>query len=432
MIICEKKIELKMILQYILIVLIMYLSGNVFFKDFNYSYSVVIVFLFSILVNLYIVKKNRYRINILAIAILMIYAILMILTIILNNEFKVSSYIAILIQLLIAILTCRVIPINRFKRYYIKIITFFAISSLIFHIIGLLYPNFVTIFPKTEALASTNYYNAIIHVYQTLVGYDKLVFFPRNAGIFWEPGVYQAYLNIGLIFLLDIITKNEHAIKNRRLIFISLIITIITTYSTTGYLILIILLIIYRKQIIKLLELKNLLIKFRNIKNIKILIAIYSLAGLIIIFVGKEIFSAIGLISTKYLVDVSNVFERISFDKLSLLFSDIKTFFFGISFTKYFTSTSSIWNSIIQTALVFGAPFTIILLSQYFVASKYVVQHRFLLFSVLIIVFSTESLFWRPFFLYFAFVIIERVHFKRKKEKMSETESKVDLPILVE
>ena len=55
----------------------------------------------------------------------------------------------------------------------------------------------------------------------------------RNAGIFWEPGILQSYLNI-LFFLEASIFKS-----NKKLLFL-IIIAIISTYSTTGLFLLII------------------------------------------------------------------------------------------------------------------------------------------------------------------------------------------------
>ena len=60
--------------------------------------------------------------------------------------------------------------------------------------------------------------------------------FVRNQGWFWEPGILQIFLNI-LLFIEGFIVK-----RNKWTIFL-LIIAIITTYSTTGILIMIILLV---------------------------------------------------------------------------------------------------------------------------------------------------------------------------------------------
>jgi hypothetical protein len=53
----------------------------------------------------------------------------------------------------------------------------------------------------------------------------------RNWGPFWEPGVYQTYLILAIIFLLF----DDTGIKKRNLSLIILTVTLITTFSTTGF-----------------------------------------------------------------------------------------------------------------------------------------------------------------------------------------------------
>lgn len=64
-------------------------------------------------------------------------------------------------------------------------------------------------------------------------------FVVRNSGFCWEPGVYQIYINIVLFLNLNYISK----VKKWELII--LFISLLTTYSTTGYLIFFIIIIIY-------------------------------------------------------------------------------------------------------------------------------------------------------------------------------------------
>lgn len=71
--------------------------------------------------------------------------------------------------------------------------------------------------------------NFIIYTLQTDYNYSYI----RNAGPFWEPGVFAIFLNIGLFFNL-FLKKVFFEITN-----ILFIICIITTFSTTGYIALI-------------------------------------------------------------------------------------------------------------------------------------------------------------------------------------------------
>lgn len=60
-------------------------------------------------------------------------------------------------------------------------------------------------------------------------------FSPRNAGMFWEPGAFQGYLNLALIFLAFI--KSEIPKKDYQFSFFILSAAVLTTLSTTGYIV---------------------------------------------------------------------------------------------------------------------------------------------------------------------------------------------------
>lgn len=356
---------------------------------FHYNTSVLFVLIYTLFVYFLIPVKNKFSIQ--QILSLLIYGILIVITVLYNKDWKFSSYLALYMQMIIALLATKIIPVDLFKKIYINIITFLALFSLFFYVIGIVYPEVAFLFPKTDAIASVDYYNVVIYVYQALIGYGHFLLTPRNAGIFWEPGAYQAFLNIGLIFLLDLVKKDAKNRKNSGMIFITLLFTVISTSSTTGYIISLLIILSYRHEILQIL----------NIKKMKDLVFIIVVIVVGIFFISKQIYSAFILINNKYVTGSTSFVARLSLDMIIML-ADVKTLFFGMSFMNYF-KTSSIWNSIIQTMVVFGFPFTLLLLFNYIRSSISFVKKRWLLCLILIIIFSTESLFWRPFFLYFAF-----------------------------
>lgn len=74
----------------------------------------------------------------------------------------------------------------------------------------------------------------------------------RNFGMFWEPGCYQSFLNLALLFFVQKIDVNW--MKNRKKLFefVVLVITILSTMSTTGYILLAInILILYMRMMKK-------------------------------------------------------------------------------------------------------------------------------------------------------------------------------------
>ena len=56
----------------------------------------------------------------------------------------------------------------------------------------------------------------------------------RNSGFFWEPGMYQGFLNLGILLIIQKDKKN--VLDAIRIIVFSL--CVLTTYSTTGYIVL--------------------------------------------------------------------------------------------------------------------------------------------------------------------------------------------------
>lgn len=51
----------------------------------------------------------------------------------------------------------------------------------------------------------------------------------RLSGIFWEPGIYQIFLNIALYYLFF------YCLKRNKIVLVSLVINLFLTFSTTGY-----------------------------------------------------------------------------------------------------------------------------------------------------------------------------------------------------
>ncbi len=116
---------------------------------------------------------------------------------------------------------------EKFAFIYFESIFLLAIISLIFYITQFFidpsfYPNLDFLFAEDGHLRSI-----FIHTYiPTEPG--------RNSGIFWEPGAFQGFLNLAIMLLpVDILIS-----KRVRLKALTIIGTIITTFSTTGFIVL--------------------------------------------------------------------------------------------------------------------------------------------------------------------------------------------------
>lgn len=132
----------------------------------------------------------------------------------------ISSAIFIILKIWIGFVLISVVG-YRFPKVYVETMVFIAVISLV----GFVYNNYVGVIPgvrHSDAAVSIYIYNQLDGIYSGFVS--------RNCGMFWEPGAYQGYLNIAVMFalLFDEVKKVKYQI-------LILIITILTTKSTTGY-----------------------------------------------------------------------------------------------------------------------------------------------------------------------------------------------------
>lgn len=116
---------------------------------------------------------------------------------------------------------CRsAIGFKDFKHCYIKVMKFICCVSLVGFVIYLLIPR-LNGFMVTTNMAGNSFSNLFIYVNSAKV--------TRNMGMFWEPGAFQTFISIALLF--ELLSENPN---NKNIIIFSA--CIITTFSTTGYL----------------------------------------------------------------------------------------------------------------------------------------------------------------------------------------------------
>ena len=351
------------------VLFLLYCSGNHFVLKYYYSVSVISFLIFELFClfsfrGLRLIIPRKYVYFILASAFVFIVSMVM------NSFEDLSSYIAILIQLICLIIIANLIGENDFKKHFLRIIVFLAVISLFFYFLSLVTPGIAYIFPSTDRQdLNLRYYNAYIYVFWEETGWSRSFLSTRNAGIFWEPGAYAAFLNYALFLLL-----NENNLGKRTLPRIIMIITILTTYSVTGYAVMLFLLIHYI---------------FRT--GNKILAFGVLIPGVFLVFfVGLRN----QMILTK-IRDQSYFSERVSLTWIGVLLSDIRSYLVGMTFSG---RNGTIWNSIIDSCFVFGIPYVVILLRSYYLSCKRF-NSGIMLFICLVLIFSSEPLIWRPFFL---------------------------------
>lgn len=166
---------------------------------------------------------------------------------------------------LIGVLLCREMNFKRFARAFVSVMVFLTVYSLILYLMANL--RMQKNLPIITNIANKSFYNGILG----FIAKDGNTII-RNWGVFWEPGTFQAYISFAIIIDLFYL-KNTKPYKT-----ILFIITVVTTMSTTGYIVVGIILLLY------IFSMKG---KQYNVNKIVILSII--LLGIIFIFANDKL-----------------------------------------------------------------------------------------------------------------------------------------------
>lgn len=373
----------EIIARYVITILLIYMSGSIFFISFNYSKAVVAVFV-AALITAFVRNRLSEGIKSNAIIVAVMLCISMAITILVTNDSNVSSYIAIGMQIITALIIATNVNYRDFKRTYIRIMFVLASISIVAFAISQVYPNIVYNFKKTDAIESLCYYNAYVYVFPGVVGYSRDIVFNRNLGIFWEPGAYQSFLNLALLFLLD---GDEKIFSNRtsKVYLAVFAFTVLTTFSTTGYLVLALIVVAYWNKIKK--------DYFKNSISFEITILLIILASIVANKYGFQISD----FNMKEKVGTGSVYSRLTLDQLSHIS------LLGMSFSKYYDQELFSGNSILHTFICLGCIFGGVLIYGYIRYAFKMTKKTMIALIALIMCFLSESLIWRPLFLYLIF-----------------------------
>lgn len=207
---------------------------------YNADYIVVSSYLTTLLLSLgfYLNNSQRSLKKILPIY-LIGFAIIFSLQMLFLDHFSVLKLLSFYIKATFVILILHVVGIS-FYHTYIKIILFFTKLSFLFYVPIVLIPQFKSFLQKIAITHPTALLNGLplknLIVFNLNFGRisDTII---RNSGPFWEPGAFAGFLIVA-IFFNTIIEKSIWNKKN-----IILMIGVITTFSTSGLIALMIMII---------------------------------------------------------------------------------------------------------------------------------------------------------------------------------------------
>lgn len=223
------------VINYILTFVSIGQCGNGFLQLKN-TYPIMAV----ILVSLIIIKGKHRIVNVLpwSIWIMFIYFIQVLAFGVSEayGEFGWSSYIYMFLRHTIPMMYLIVIGKEYFK-YYIRIMYLFSIIGLAIWAITWAIPpidallrSYAIRFSAATGSLVVEYKAISLFLIYTFTASGQYTLFPRNAGMFWEPGAYAVYLGIAMVVLFLATRK----VKNDRhmLVFIA---AMLTSQSTAGY-----------------------------------------------------------------------------------------------------------------------------------------------------------------------------------------------------
>lgn len=170
------------------------------------------------------------------------FALILFLQSIYVEYYSITTSIHYLLMISIAVMTVSICG-RTFTRYFSSIIFVYAVISLCCFFAGYVGIQ-IPYIPITESSIDGGKIMRVYNIYYTQLGnpLSGITYSPRNCGPFWEPGAYQGFLNLSLFFELTMKQDRNSMWLIRILI---LIITIITTISTGGYIVLFVILTYY-------------------------------------------------------------------------------------------------------------------------------------------------------------------------------------------
>lgn len=177
---------------------------------------------------------------------ILLYIFGIITLLLINIDTNYSSFLVLINRVLIAILVIYLITFERFSKAFIDIIIVLSVISWFSWLVILLdIPSFLPNFAGIDGRPIRNF--IFFGVWEEFINYKTF----RNSGLWWEPGAFQVFVNLAFIFSLinKVVTIKKYFV---------FLITIISITSTTGFLVFLMLSLIYFKKFLNLNK-KNLL-----------------------------------------------------------------------------------------------------------------------------------------------------------------------------
>lgn len=383
--------------KYLIVVLIILASKTVFFGLVNASYTYIL--LFTVLLLDAFFSKKILRFNKGNLCVLLALGVLAVIQAGRHVQELSSSYLSTMmisyLPFLFSFLAVQVLSCEDYMSRYTDVMLVISCISLVCFSIAVLWPNLAWVISNPVSF-NNNMYN-ISWFYTWGWG---IHIFARNSGPFWEPGAFQGFLLLSVLFTIFCTER----IKFRRAKVILFLVTILTTGSTTGYILLMIVLVcFYEKFKAVFVTGKNL----RNQKLIRIGVAILIIGAIMTVLLSGNLadkFSSSNESAITRWRDVSS--------SVSMVF-DYPLVGFGFS-TERITRASQLGvenDSVGLWSLLYtcGIPFGLYYLCRQFAGIRRMLGinqfQSVVLLLILLVIHMTEAVWWLPVYTMFLFTM---------------------------
>ena len=317
-----------------------------------------------------------------------VLCILVLLCGIINGDLRTGYY----YKCIILILSCeigKILSLKDFAQKFEKIMFILAFISVICTLIAEVNLSVFSVFPVFYNSANTAFYNMGIY----MIPASRILL--RNYGIFREPGVYQMFLILALLFHVYYAKK----IKVSHLVMF--ILAIVLTFSTTGYIALVFFLILF---LIK----RN---EFFSENKKKYAMVFLLILGILFMVTQTDLLSGNGIVFNKF----SNIKRTTMIARFSSIFANIEIWkenpIFGVglirvnerfpmlSYQLYGKAVSHNTNTLLCELATYGIIYTGILIYGYIKLSHALsvkVIERILILLIIFILACGEKLTFSP------------------------------------
>lgn len=230
-----------------------------------------------ILLTIYLIFCSRkISINAYSLTACMTMCYIVIMSSLVNDDFRAGTIFKCIILLLSYYITKR-LSFSDYIKYFMKVMYFVSLVSICFMVIFTLKFDLLSFAPTITNSANLDFYNFLFFIVPTNPAGL------RNYGVFREPGVFQMFIVLALIFLL------YFSQKIRLKYFFVFSIALVMTFSTTGFVAYFLCLVIFFSQS------DRLKIPVKTLRKI----GFFFIIGLIFLVLKTDIFSSDSIVFGK-------------------------------------------------------------------------------------------------------------------------------------